>query len=313
MYRIKDPGKSLHFYREVHFVERDGNGFSLYFLAYDHSNGQESAEHKKFYRARREGVLELTHNHGTESQEGEIYHAGNGGGNPRGGFGHIAIVVDDVQAACDRFDEYKVPFQKRLNTEGNVNRVAFIKDPDGYWVEIFEDPRSTTVQSVSNGNPIGLTDVSKYKYNHTMYRVKDAEKTLAFYQDILGMELVDKMGGNDYTNYFLAYGKSEDTSAEEKKTGIFQREGVLQLTHKHGTEQDAEFKYHVGNNVDEGIRGGFGHIAIVVDDVQKACDRFDELGVTFQKRLTDGRMKNIAFILDPDGYWVEIVPNALRT
>ncbi len=77
--------------------------------------------------------------------------------------------------------------------------------------------------------------------------------------------------------------------------------GILELTHNHGTEQEAEFKYHVGNNGDEGIRGGYGHIAIVVDDVQKACDRFDELGVTFQKRLTDGKMKNIAFIKDPDG------------
>lgn len=45
-----------------------------------------------------------------------------------------------------------------------------------------------------------------------------------------------------------------------------------------------------------------GHIAISVDDIQAACERFERLGVRFQKRLTDGKMKNIAFILDPDGY-----------
>lgn len=59
-----------------------------------------------------------------------MYHPGNGGGTPRGGYGHIAIVVDNIQAACDRFDEYKVPFQKRL-TDGKMRHIAFIKDPDG--------------------------------------------------------------------------------------------------------------------------------------------------------------------------------------
>ena len=52
---------------------------------------------------------------------------------------------------------------------------------------------------------------------------------------------------------------------------------------------------------------GFGHICISVPDVEDACARFDALGVPFQKRLTDGRMKDIAFIKDPDGYWVEIL------
>ena len=41
--------------------------------------------------------------------------------------------------------------------------------------------------------------------------------------------------------------------------------------------------------------------------METACARFEALGVPFQKRLTDGRMKDIAFIKDPDGYWVEIL------
>jgi lactoylglutathione lyase len=51
----------------------------------------------------------------------------------------------------------------------------------------------------------------------------------------------------------------------------------------------------------------FGHIAVTVDDIEAACARFDSLGVRWQKRLTDGNMKNIAFLLDPDGYWIEIL------
>ena len=130
------------------------------------------------------------------------------------------------------------------------------------------------------------------------------------------------MPGGDFTLYFLAYGQSsssDDDSTETKFQKQFQREGkitnspaqlacltgvwqgILELTHNHGTEEDAAFQYHIGNNSTEGVRGGYGHIAIIVDDAKRACDRFEALGVPFQKRLEDGKMKNIAFIKDPDG------------
>jgi len=79
--------------------------------------------------------------------------------------------------------------------------------------------------------------------------------------------------------------------------------GILELTHNHGTETLDKAPYHSGNSEPR----GFGHIAITVDDVEVACARFEKLGVPFQKRLTDGKLKSIAFILDPDGYWIEVV------
>jgi lactoylglutathione lyase len=75
--------------------------------------------------------------------------------------------------------------------------------------------------------------------------------------------------------------------------------GMLELTHNHGTESDPNFQGYASGNADPGR--GFGHIAITVDDVEKACERLEKLNVPFKKRLTDGKMKNIAFILDPDG------------
>lgn len=50
-------------------------------------------------------------------------------------------------------------------------------------------------------------------------------------------------------------------------------------------------------------------IGISVDDLDAACARFESQNVTWKKRLTDGKMKNLAFIYDPDGYWIEVVQN----
>ncbi|KAK3056119.1 hypothetical protein LTS18_011703, partial [Coniosporium uncinatum] len=81
--------------------------------------------------------------------------------------------------------------------------------------------------------------------------------------------------------------------------------GLLELTWNYGTEKDDNFKYHNGNDEPQ----GFGHICISVDDIDAACSWFEEKKVNWKKRLTDGRMKNIAFVLDPDGYWIEVVQN----
>ena len=50
-------------------------------------------------------------------------------------------------------------------------------------------------------------------------------------------------------------------------------------------------------------------IGISVDNIDAACQRFEDLKCNWKKRLTDGKMKNVAFLLDPDGYWIEVVQN----
>ena len=70
-----------------------------------------------------------------------------------------------------------------------------------------------------------------------------------------------------------------------------------------GSEDDPEFRPHSGNEPPK----GYGHICIAVPDIGAACRRFEQLGAYFQKKLGEGSMKGIAFIKDPDGYWIEIV------
>lgn len=155
-------------------------------------------------------------------------------------------------------------------------------------------------------------ETQNYTFNHTMLRVRDPQVSLDFYTRILGLKVLRKLDFDDwkFSLYFLAYVPNEgevpsDDQANAKYT--FGREAVLELTHNWGTEEKDETPYHNGNDEPQ----GFGHICISVPNIKEACARFDKLGVNYQKRLGEGGMKNIAFIKDPDNYWIEIVQPGL--
>lgn len=140
-------------------------------------------------------------------------------------------------------------------------------------------------------------------FNHTMLRVRDPEASVAFYRDAFGMQLVRRLDVEPmkFSLYFLAMHR--DAGADDAAAS-FGQAGVLELTHNWGTESDEAFAgYHNGNDVPQ----GFGHIAFTVPDVTAICTRLDEMGAEFVKRPDDGAMKGIAFVKDPDGYWVEIL------
>lgn len=106
---------------------------------------------------------------------------------------------------------------------------------------------------------------------------------------------------NKFDLYFLGY---DSPKALSHGNNLVDREGLIELTHNYGTENDASFKVNNGNT--EPHRG-FGHTCISVDNIQAACQRIEDAGYRFQKKLSDGRMNHIAFVLDPDGYWVEVI------
>jgi len=125
---------------------------------------------------------------------------------------------------------------------------------------------------------------------HTMLRVRDLERSLAFYTEVLGMSLLRRKDypAGRFTLAFVGYGDERDTS-------------VLELTHNWDTSQ-----YDIGT--------GYGHIALGVEDIQATCAAIGERGGRVVRQ--PGPMKHgstvIAFVEDPDGYKVELIQTASR-
>lgn len=120
---------------------------------------------------------------------------------------------------------------------------------------------------------------------HTMLRVGDLDRSLKFYTEVLGMQVLRR---NDYpdgkfTLAFVGYG-SEDEGA------------VIELTHNWGVD-----KYDLGT--------AYGHIALAVPDAYAACAEIKQRGGKVVREA--GPMKHgttvIAFVEDPDGYKVELI------
>jgi lactoylglutathione lyase len=148
-------------------------------------------------------------------------------------------------------------------------------------------------------------------WQQTMLRIKDPTKTLPFYTNLLGFTLIDKLDfpKGEFCLYFLTTlpeGEKYELTpgTQEAHDYLWSMEGVaLELTHNYGTEDDADFTYHVGNKE----KDGFGHIAVNTDDVYAMSEKLEKAGCSFKKKPDEGRMKGLAFVYDPDGYWVELV------
>jgi len=124
---------------------------------------------------------------------------------------------------------------------------------------------------------------------HTMIRVRDLEKSLDFYTRLLGMKLIRRKDypTGKFTLAFVGYGDEGDST-------------VIELTHN--WEQDKP--YEIGT--------AFGHLAVATPDVYATCDRLKAEGVPIPRPA--GPMAHggsvIAFILDPDGYRIELIERA---
>lgn len=131
-----------------------------------------------------------------------------------------------------------------------------------------------------------VVEPGKARLLHTMLRVKDLDKSLHFYTELLGMKLLRKRDypTGKFTLAFVGYGDESDST-------------VVELTHN----WDQAEPYSLGS--------GFGHLAVGVPDVYKACEQLGAAGVKIPRPA--GPMAHggsvIAFIEDPDGYRIELI------
>ncbi len=153
-------------------------------------------------------------------------------------------------------------------------------------------------------------ETQNYILSQTMLRIKDPARSLDFYTRVLGMRLIRRFDFPEmkFTLYFLGMVTDDEEKdipedRASRATWLFGQKAMLELTHNWGTEDDEGFRYHNGNDEPK----GFGHIGFTVPDVYAACARFEKLGVEFVKKIDAGRMQGLAFIRDPDGYWIEIL------
>ena len=120
---------------------------------------------------------------------------------------------------------------------------------------------------------------------HTMLRVGNLDRSLEFYQGLLGMELLRRKDYPDgrFTLAFVGYGDERDHT-------------VLELTYNWDTE-----RYDLGN--------AYGHVALGVEDIYATCEALRARGAKIVRE--PGPMKHgttvIAFVEDPDGYRVELI------
>lgn len=123
---------------------------------------------------------------------------------------------------------------------------------------------------------------------HTMLRVGNLQRAINFYTQVMGMQLLRTTDRPEqkYSLAFLGYGSNPDHTE-------------LELTYNYGVEQ-----YELGT--------AYGHIAIEVPNAQAACEKIAAAGgrVTRPAGPVQGGNTVIAFVVDPDGYKIELIERA---
>lgn len=126
---------------------------------------------------------------------------------------------------------------------------------------------------------------------HTMLRVGDLDRSIRFYTEVIGMQLITRKDYPEgkFTLAFVGFGRNPEHAE-------------LELTYNWGVDH-----YELGT--------AYGHIALGVDDIHAACERIRAAGGVITRE--PGPMKHgstvIAFIQDPDGYKVELIEQGSRT
>ncbi|KAF2258561.1 Glyoxalase/Bleomycin resistance protein/Dihydroxybiphenyl dioxygenase [Lojkania enalia] len=183
---------------------------------------------------------------------------------------------------------------------------------------------------------------AEYRLNHLMLRIKNPEESLRFYNDCFGLHVVFIFNPGPWTIYYLGprdinptilYMNYSRSLIDVDISTLGASKGLIELYH---IPADASTPYVSGNDYSApGV--GFGHIGFTVPDVAKTIERVKDFGYEVIKPLGEAKVeqmglpdtvvkgntgvvdegykhvfRQLAFVRDPDGYWVELVPHVLK-
>lgn len=302
--RISDPEVSLPFYHDnlgmTLLTQRVQGAATHYFLGFVEPGNESTRAELDLSGWQPICFLELIHNPGGVAADVRKQP------DSSEGYWKIAISVKDVDIARNRLVANNV----EVDTPRQIPDIAYLchfNDPDGYCIEL--------IQHDFLDNHVAETEDSAYSlgtpptFSLITYRVKDAAKSLKFYEGVLGMRLLSKqvVETRGFTLYFLAC--TDDRPPHENIENVDNREWLwkrpytmVELQHIWGTEAKPDFAYRVDS------RSGFGGVSFGakrLDDLLKEFGQQDlEVEICDVDPILDVRTATVS---DPDGYPIRLI------
>ncbi|GAA5905182.1 uncharacterized protein JCM6883_006310 [Sporobolomyces salmoneus] len=155
--------------------------------------------------------------------------------------------------------------------------------------------------------------------HHTCLKIKDPKVSLPFYKEVLGMKTLFTYNAGSFSIFYM-YHSDEDGDTEKVWESFPTQKGLLELIHRHGSENE-DLEYGTRNNDPL----GFGHLGLMVDDVPATVKLAQAAGYKLIKAQGEASAETVgwpagtpqpikpylelysqmAIIEGPDGYWFE--------
>lgn len=294
--RISNAAVSLPFYQDklgmTLLAQRSNGDDRHYFLGFIAPGETLTASESDPAQWQSRSFLELVHSEAGPELDVRIQ--------PDNGEGYwkIAISISELDIAHDRLMANGV----EVDTPRQIGDIAYLchfNDPDGYCIELIQHDFLQNHQPAAEDPAYALG--SRPTFSLITYRVKDAEASLRFYTERLGMRLlsVQAVEQRGFTLYFLACTDEDPPHADlahvDNREWLWQRPySMVELQHVWGTEETTDFSYRVGPDT------GFVGISFATQNIQK----FSEA----EAMDVDPVLETSTFtVFDPDGYAIRLI------
>lgn len=225
------------------------------------------------------------------------------------GYWKIAISVPDVDVARKRLVSNGVD----VDTPRQIPDIAYLchcNDPDDYCIELIQHDflHNHTLQKQNSAYALG----TRPTFSLITYRVKDADVSLKFYSDVLGMRLLSRqvVESRGFTLYFLACTDEDPPHADIEHVGnrewLWKRPyTMIELQHVWGTENRDDFAYRVGPET------GFAGVSFATKNIDDLCNSIGRQGYKIDVGAIDPILQvRTATATDPDGYSLRFIDKA---